>query len=78
VPAHAISLLSWLRDEIPWRKFACSLLAFGVMTFPLAIFVFAIYVLKTGAPPTFGSLPSNLTPFSSSVLTFLASMDEIF
>jgi mannosyltransferase len=52
VPAHAISLLSWRRDEIPWRKFVGSLLMFGVMVAPIAIFLFAIFVLKTGAPPT--------------------------
>jgi hypothetical protein len=51
VPAHAISLLSWRRDEIPWRKVVGSLLAFGVMVVPIAIFIFAIYVLKTGSPP---------------------------
>ena len=51
VPAHAISLLSWRRDEIPWRKLVCSFLAFGVMVVPIAIFVLTIYVLKTGAPP---------------------------
>src|SRR5258708_15300754 len=44
VPAHAISFLSWRQDEIPRRKFACSLLAFGVMIAPIAI-----SVLKRGA-----------------------------
>src|SRR3984893_7580045 len=47
VPAHAISLLSWRRDEIPWRKFLFSLLAFGVMIAPIAVYV----VLKSGATP---------------------------
>jgi mannosyltransferase len=51
VPAHAISILSWRRDEIPWRKLVGSLLAFGVMVIPIAIFIFAIYILKTGSPP---------------------------
>jgi mannosyltransferase len=51
VPAHAISLLSWRRDEIPWRKVVGSLLAFGVMVVPIAVFILAIYVLKIGAPP---------------------------
>jgi mannosyltransferase len=51
VPAHIISLLSWRRDEIPWRKLVSSFLVFGVLTVPIAIFVFAIYVLKLGAPP---------------------------
>ncbi len=44
VPAHAISFLSWRQDEIPRRKFACSLLAFDVMIAPIAI-----SVLKRGA-----------------------------
>ena len=52
LPAHAISLLSWRRDEIPWRRFAGSLLMFSVMILPIEIFLFAIFVLKTGAPPT--------------------------
>jgi mannosyltransferase len=51
VPAHAISLLSWRRDEFPWRKLVGSFLAFVVMVAPIAIFIFAIYVLKTGTPP---------------------------
>jgi mannosyltransferase len=51
VPAHAISLLSWRRNVIPWRKVVGTLLAFGVMVVPIAIFIFAIYVLKIGAPP---------------------------
>jgi hypothetical protein len=51
VPAHAISILSWRRDEIPWRKVVGSLLAFGVLVIPIAIFIFAIYILKTGSPP---------------------------
>ena len=57
VPAHAISLLSWRRDEIPWRKLVGSFLAFGVMIVPVAVFVFAIYVLKTGAPPSLWFTP---------------------
>ena len=61
VPAHAVSLLSWRRDEIPWRKYIRSLLTFGVMMVPNAIFLFAIYVLKIGAPPKlwFPPLPSD-------------------
>jgi hypothetical protein len=47
VPAHAISLLSWRRDEIPWRKFVGSLLAYGAMIFPIAIYV----VLQAGTTP---------------------------
>ena len=57
VPAQAISLLSWRRDEIPWRKLVGSFLAFGVMIVPVAVFVFAIYVLKTGAPPSLWFTP---------------------
>jgi mannosyltransferase len=57
VPAQAISLLSWRRDEIPWRKLVGSFLAFGVMIVPVAVFVFAIYVLKTGAPPNLWFTP---------------------
>jgi mannosyltransferase len=47
VPAHAISLLSWQRDAIPWRKFVGSLLAYGAMIFPIAIYV----VLQAGTAP---------------------------
>jgi mannosyltransferase len=47
VPAHAISLLSWRGDEIPWRKFVGSLLAYGAMIFPIAIYV----VLQAGTAP---------------------------
>ena len=57
VPAQAISLLSWRRDEIPWRKLVGSFLAFGVMIVPVAVFVSAIYVLKTGAPPSLWFTP---------------------
>ena len=57
VPAQAISLLSWRRDEIPWRKLVGSFLAFGVMIVPIAVFVSAIYVLKTGAPPNLWFTP---------------------
>jgi len=57
VPAQAISLLSWRRDEIPWQKLVGSFLAFGVMIVPVAVFVFAIYVLKTGAPPSLWFTP---------------------
>ena len=39
VPAHAISLLSWERDKIPWRKFLGSLLAYGAMIIPIMIFL---------------------------------------
>ena len=39
VPAHAISLLFWRWDDIPWRKFARSLLVFGAMISPIAIVI---------------------------------------
>jgi mannosyltransferase len=39
VPAHAAALLFWRWDDIPWRKFTRSLLVFGAMVFPIAIFV---------------------------------------
>jgi len=32
---HAVSLLSWRRDEIPWRKYIRSLLTFGVIWSPM-------------------------------------------
>jgi 4-amino-4-deoxy-L-arabinose transferase-like glycosyltransferase len=44
VPAHAISLLSWRRNEIPWRKLGRSLMVFGILIAPLVILI-----LKTGA-----------------------------
>src|SRR5712664_2545108 len=48
VPAHAISLLSWRRDEIPWRKFVGSLLAYAAMIFPIMIYIAG---LLTGTAP---------------------------
>jgi mannosyltransferase len=47
VPAHAISLLSRRREEIPWRKFVGNLLAYGAMILPIAIYV----VLQAGTAP---------------------------
>jgi mannosyltransferase len=47
VPAHAISLLSLRRDEIPLRSFLLSLLLFGAMISPIAIYV----VLQAGMSP---------------------------
>jgi mannosyltransferase len=61
VPAHAISLLSWRRTEIPWRKFGCSVLAYGTMILPIAI-----YALYTGASPI--SWVSPLEPDSLLIL----------
>ena len=47
VPAHTISLLSLRRDEIPYRNFLFSLLAFGAMISPIAIYV----ALQAGMSP---------------------------
>ena len=38
VPAHLLSLLLWRNDEIPWRKFGRSLVAFGVIISPIVVF----------------------------------------
>jgi mannosyltransferase len=62
VPAHAISLLSWRRIEIPWRKFGCSVLAYGAMILPIAIYV----VLHTGTSPI-----SWIPPLEPESLLFL-------